>query len=82
MIIKTVEHIRISARQSTVDVLGHDRIELDAVLAYARVMACRGRMVQAIKYLRGELGLGLREAKHIADDLRTEVIEDMGVNHD
>lgn len=82
MRITTVEHLRIATHQSTVEVYGFDRIELDAVLAYARVMACRGRMVQAIKYLRETLALSLRSAKHIADDLRAEVFEDMGVDHE
>jgi len=79
MRIEPVTSYILHTRQGEVSIRGADSIELEAALAYARVMCVQGRTVQGIKFLRKELGLQLREAKHIADDLHGIVTYDTDI---
>ena len=50
-----------------VKISGIEQCVVDATLAYVAVMSKNNRAVQGIKFIRGQFGLGLKEAKGIYD---------------
>lgn len=72
MKIEMVPTYMVHTQSGQVSVKCYNLLHIEGCIAYVRLCANDGQHVQGIKFLRAQLGLRLREAKAIYDEVRYE----------